>query len=171
MKGRWESNINVWFRFTRMYSQWWNYAVSLFPKQTYNVLSPSFQIFMLMYIWEWGCAVSFLGIHKSDFRYSAWRVLRHAFNAAYVVTCLTWLGCCLGREAGSQQHRRHPPLQPVSCNSGTPIGNPPFPPPHPLREKYRGCFKGTLWRFEFCEIQFWLDHSMDQIPRKLWLQL
>jgi hypothetical protein len=40
MKGRWESNINVWFPF--MYSHKWNCAASLFPEQNYNVLSPSF---------------------------------------------------------------------------------------------------------------------------------
>ncbi len=34
MKGRWESNINV-------YSQKWNYAASLFPKENYNVPSPN----------------------------------------------------------------------------------------------------------------------------------
>ncbi len=34
MKGRWESNINVWFPF--MCSQKWNCAASLFPKQKYN---------------------------------------------------------------------------------------------------------------------------------------
>ncbi len=39
MKGRWESNINVWF--PCMYSQKWNCAGSIFPKQTYNVLSPN----------------------------------------------------------------------------------------------------------------------------------
>jgi hypothetical protein len=39
MKGRWVSNINVWFPF--MYSQKWNWAASLFPKQNYNVLSPN----------------------------------------------------------------------------------------------------------------------------------
>ncbi len=33
MKGRWESNINV--RFLIMYSQKWNCAGSLFPKQNY----------------------------------------------------------------------------------------------------------------------------------------
>ncbi len=37
MKGRWESNINVPF----MHAQKWNCAVSLFPKQNYNVLSPN----------------------------------------------------------------------------------------------------------------------------------
>ncbi len=37
MKGQWESNINVWFRF--MYSQKWN--CWLFPKQNYKVLSPN----------------------------------------------------------------------------------------------------------------------------------
>jgi hypothetical protein len=31
MKGWWESDINVWFRF--MYSQKWNWAALLFPKQ------------------------------------------------------------------------------------------------------------------------------------------
>ncbi len=36
-KGWWESNINVWFPF--MYSNKWNCAASLFPKQNYNVLS------------------------------------------------------------------------------------------------------------------------------------
>ncbi len=39
MKGRWESNINAWFPF--MYSQIWNCAVSLFPKQNYNALFPN----------------------------------------------------------------------------------------------------------------------------------
>ncbi len=39
MKGRWESNINVWFPFR--YFQKWNSAASLFSKQNYNVLSPS----------------------------------------------------------------------------------------------------------------------------------
>ncbi len=39
MKGWWESNINV--RFPFMYSQKWNCASSLFPKQNYNVLSPN----------------------------------------------------------------------------------------------------------------------------------
>ncbi len=39
MKGRWESNVNVWFPF--MYSQNWNIAASLFPKQNYDVLSPN----------------------------------------------------------------------------------------------------------------------------------
>ncbi len=42
IKGRWESNINVWFRF--IYSQKWNCAASLFTKQNYNVLYPSFHI-------------------------------------------------------------------------------------------------------------------------------
>ncbi len=42
MKGRRESNINVWFRF--MYSQKWNCLASLFPKQNYNVLSSNFHI-------------------------------------------------------------------------------------------------------------------------------
>ncbi len=42
IKGRWKSNINVWFRF--MYSQKWNYAASLFPKENYNVRSPNFHI-------------------------------------------------------------------------------------------------------------------------------
>ncbi len=99
-----ESNINVWFWF--MYSQKWNWAASLFPKQNYNVLSSNFLIHDLsvsdLYIpriglsillqigtqiwsweytncsqirecmkWEQGRAVSFLGIKKSDFRYSA----------------------------------------------------------------------------------------------------
>ncbi len=35
-------NINVWHRF--IYSQKWNCAASLFPKQNYNVLSPNFHI-------------------------------------------------------------------------------------------------------------------------------
>ncbi len=102
MKGRWESNINVWFRL--IYSQKWNCRALLFPKQKYNVLSPNFYIHVSVsnyiytgsvclfccsqiglpiwkYInrsqkhecrnWERGRAVLFLGIHKSDFRYSA----------------------------------------------------------------------------------------------------
>ncbi len=48
IKGLWESNINVWFRF--MNSQKWNCMASLFPGQNYNVLSPNFQ-FTLMYLW------------------------------------------------------------------------------------------------------------------------
>jgi hypothetical protein len=40
MKGRWESNIYVWYRF--MYTQKWNCPALLFPKHNYNVLSPSF---------------------------------------------------------------------------------------------------------------------------------
>ncbi len=40
MKGRRDSNINVWFPFT--FSQKWNCgAASLFIKQNYNVLSPN----------------------------------------------------------------------------------------------------------------------------------
>jgi hypothetical protein len=88
-----------------MYSQHWNCAASLFPKQNYNVLSPNFHIRVSvsdLYIfqdqstyfsaakeadwsweyincwqvhecrnWERGHAVSFLGIHKSDFQHSA----------------------------------------------------------------------------------------------------
>ncbi len=42
MEGRWESNMNVWFRF--IYSQKWNCAVSQFPKQNYNALPPNFHI-------------------------------------------------------------------------------------------------------------------------------
>jgi hypothetical protein len=42
MKDRWESNINVWFRF--MYSQKWNCTALLFPKQNINVLAPNFHI-------------------------------------------------------------------------------------------------------------------------------
>ncbi len=42
VKGRWESNINVCFRF--MYSQKWNWAASLFPKQNYTVPSPNLHI-------------------------------------------------------------------------------------------------------------------------------
>ncbi len=48
MKGQWESNIKVWFPF--MYSQKWNCAASLFPKQNYNVLSPNSYIHS--YLWE-----------------------------------------------------------------------------------------------------------------------
>jgi hypothetical protein len=88
--------------------------------------------------------------------------------AANFVTCLTWLGCCLGGEAGSQQHRWHPPLQPIACHSGTArVMEPPPPPPSP---ESNFCFKGTLWRFEFREIHLWLDLSMGQLPRKFWLQ-
>ncbi len=37
MKGWWESNINVWFPFTYIFPE----MKLLFPKQNYNVLSPS----------------------------------------------------------------------------------------------------------------------------------
>ncbi len=49
MKVRRESNINVWFRF--MYSHKWNCVASLFPKQYYNVLSPTFGLSTFMYLW------------------------------------------------------------------------------------------------------------------------
>ncbi len=42
MKGRWESNINLWFRF--MYSQKWYCAALLFLKPNYNGLSSYFHI-------------------------------------------------------------------------------------------------------------------------------
>ncbi len=42
MKDRWESNINVWFRF--MHSQKWNCMALLFSNQNYNDLSSSFRI-------------------------------------------------------------------------------------------------------------------------------
>jgi hypothetical protein len=37
IKGRWESNINVWFPF--MCSQKWNFAASLFPKENFTHMS------------------------------------------------------------------------------------------------------------------------------------
>ena len=40
MKSWWQSNINVWFLF--MYSQKWNCAASLFPRENYNVQSTIF---------------------------------------------------------------------------------------------------------------------------------
>jgi hypothetical protein len=43
IKGRWESNINV-ILLLFMYSQKWNGAASLFPKQNHNVLLPNFHI-------------------------------------------------------------------------------------------------------------------------------
>ncbi len=42
MKGRYESNINVWFRF--IYPQKRNCAALLFPKQNYIDLSPNFHV-------------------------------------------------------------------------------------------------------------------------------
>jgi hypothetical protein len=53
-------------------------VASLFPKQNYNALYPNFHIHVSVNPsqtnegrnWEQGYAVSFLGIHKSDFRYS-----------------------------------------------------------------------------------------------------
>ncbi len=44
MQVQWESNIN--FRFQFMYSQKWNCAALLFPKQNYNVLSPNFYCYV-----------------------------------------------------------------------------------------------------------------------------
>ncbi len=91
IKGRWESNINVWFKF--MYSQTLNCAASLFLKQSYNLRSVSqFPHFMysicerFMYSedhsqihkyrnWERGRPLSFLGIHKSNFRNSVYEDL------------------------------------------------------------------------------------------------
>ncbi len=42
-RGRWESNVNIWFRF--MYSQKWNHTASYFQNRIIcNVLSPNFHI-------------------------------------------------------------------------------------------------------------------------------
>jgi hypothetical protein len=66
MRGRWESNINVWFRF--MYSQKWNCAAS---KTELNVHSPNFHIHVSvsdLYIpgqGEFGLVTSQLGTGKS----------------------------------------------------------------------------------------------------------
>jgi hypothetical protein len=91
MKGRWESIINVSFRF--IYYQKLNWAASLFPKQNHTVLSPNFHMHVSVsdfYIpgislprtdsgniwiahrytnrkWEQGRTVSFLGIYVSNF--------------------------------------------------------------------------------------------------------
>ncbi len=63
MKGRWESNINVWFPFK--YSQNWNCAASLFPKQNYNVLSPNSLIYLSeIYIFPCRISLSILRIYK-----------------------------------------------------------------------------------------------------------
>ncbi len=70
MKGWWESDINVWFRF--MYSQKWNCAALSFPKQNYTVLSPKFHIHVSvsdLYIPRMSLLIllgrSILGIYKS----------------------------------------------------------------------------------------------------------
>jgi hypothetical protein len=47
MKGRWESSINVWFRF--MYSQKWNCAASLFQNR---IRMFCLSISTLMYLWN-----------------------------------------------------------------------------------------------------------------------
>ncbi len=104
MKGRWASNINVWYRFYVFPEM--KLLGLIFPKQNYDVLSPNFPTFMHLWAiytfpgsiclfccsqidrpilgiyinrsevhecrnWERGPTVLFLGIHKSDFRYSA----------------------------------------------------------------------------------------------------
>ncbi len=99
MKGRWESNINVWFPF--MYSQKWNCAASVFPKHNYNVLSPNSCTHLSVrdlytafpgsvlsildrswdYVnysqtqecgnWDWGRTIPRKGTHKWDFCNSA----------------------------------------------------------------------------------------------------
>ncbi len=95
MKGRWESNLNVWFRL--MYSTKLNCAASSFPKQNYNILSPNIHSHVSVSdlynstiglpMWEYinrsqihergileqSRTVSFLGIYVSNFRYNAWR--------------------------------------------------------------------------------------------------
>ncbi len=96
MKGRWESNTNVWFPF--MYSQKWNCAASLFPVfqflhsytcERYSIyfsriclsilLQPISGTILWIYKlltdpecmnWDWGYAIPFSGIHKLDFWYS-----------------------------------------------------------------------------------------------------
>ncbi len=55
IKGCWESNITFWFRF--LYSQKRNCTSSLFPKQNYNALFPTFHIYV---------SVSDLYIYSND---------------------------------------------------------------------------------------------------------
>ncbi len=76
-EGPMRMQFKCWFLF--MYSQELNCAASLFPKQNCNVLSPNFHIRVSNRSqthecrnWERGRAVSFLGIHIFDFRYSVW---------------------------------------------------------------------------------------------------
>ena len=82
----------VWFPF--MYSQKWNCAASLFPKQNYNVLSPNSY---LIYLWEiyifpgpiclFCCrkiCEPIIGIHKSLTDTWMWKLglrLRNSFSA------------------------------------------------------------------------------------------
>ncbi len=71
MKGRWESNINVWFPF--MSSQKWNCAASLLPKENYRIIMFCLPIPTLVYIFPGSdclfcCSQIFgliLGIYKS----------------------------------------------------------------------------------------------------------
>ena len=89
MKGWWESNISVWFRF--MYSQKWNCTAPLFPKQYYNFLFLNFHIlvsvsdlYIPMNVGGEAAQFSFLGIHQSDFRYSACMKLADSFSSLRV---------------------------------------------------------------------------------------
>ncbi len=113
MKGRWESNINVWFPF--MYSQKWN---CYFQN---SIIMFCLSVPTLIYLWEiyifpglvclfccrkvcgptwedinssqthecgncdWGCAIPRKGIHKSDFRCSV-LVQYIVFTRSYIIT-------------------------------------------------------------------------------------
>ncbi len=121
MKGRWESNINDWFLFR--YSQKWNCAASLFPKQNYNVLTLNFHIHVfvsdlyipriglpiLMHLqihecrnWKWRRTVSFLEIHKSDFRYSVENVYCLVVSSKKHVANIGWRHAVLHSPGGKK---------------------------------------------------------------------
>ncbi len=121
MKGWWESNINVWFRF--IYSQKWNYAAWYFQNRITMFCLPisTFMYLWAIYIfpglvclfccskigrpilgiyhsqihecrnWERGCAASFLGIHKSDFQYSDINWIW--WYPSFFVCCCVYLVC------------------------------------------------------------------------------
>jgi hypothetical protein len=126
VKGRWESNINVWFPFT--YSQKWNCALCSLVNCKNRILMFCFPIPTLIYLceiyifpgsvclfccsqicgtilgiyksltqtrecsnWDWCHAIPFLGIHKFDFRYSAWSqdsmlMRRQCFGSIFIET-------------------------------------------------------------------------------------
>jgi hypothetical protein len=82
MKGRWASNINVWFRL--MYYQKWNCVASLFRERNFNDQSPSFHIHV---------SVSNLNIPRIGLPFllnQIGRTILGIYKSFSILECRTW---------------------------------------------------------------------------------